>query len=122
MTLSIQFILQKFNYVFNNEFNSRKILHSFTDKSWGSYVMMCYVSNTWDFQWRGKDYYYAKCDQYKKLERTLILTEDKNGKVELFAFWLDFTTSQFCYNKIKIFTDLPKEHRESCNAVKKYFV
>jgi len=122
MSISESYIEHNFKHVFNNEFNSRKILHSFVDKAWGCYLSMQYCMNTMDFQWRGKDYYLAKCKRYRQMSRTLVITQDKNGKIELFAFWLDFNEDENCYGEIKLSSELTKEHRESCNAVKKYYV
>jgi hypothetical protein len=126
--LNIQFILTYFHFVFNNEWNNRKILHSFVDTTWGSYVMMSYVCGSqanFDLNCygnRGREIYDEKCKRYKNLKRTLVLTKDNNGNIELFQFWQDFTQGHWCYSEIKTFTELSKEHRESCNAVKKYFV
>jgi len=133
MNISETYIQHHFKHVFNNEFNSRKILHSFIDKAWGSYLSMQYCMTTNDFQWRGRDYYMEKCKLYRQMSRTIVLTEDKDGKVELFAFWLDFNQSYNCYGEINLSSKLHKEPIElsreihlnrtvSCNAVKKYFV
>lgn len=35
MELTIAFIISKFSYVFKNEFNSRKVLNTFVDLTWG---------------------------------------------------------------------------------------
>ncbi len=83
--------------MFANEFNTRKILHTFTDTSWGSYVAMHYVSSTWDFQHRGKEYYDKKCKRLHALVRTMVLTQDKNGKIELLQFWHDGETNEYGY-------------------------
>ena len=36
----------------------------------------------------------------RSLTRTLVLTEDKDGKIELFQFWLDFQTGEYCYSEV----------------------
>jgi hypothetical protein len=100
MELTVAFILSHYSHVFKNEFNSRKILHTFHDAVWGSYVAMHYCSNTWDFQTYGREYYDNKCKRLRALTRTLVLTEDKNGKIELFQFWKDFEKAQFGYCQI----------------------
>ena len=103
MNISSTYILNIFAHVFKNEFNSRKILHAYVDERWGSEVMTYYVcSSKAMLDWRiyGKDYYNAKCNRLKSLSRTLVLTEDMFGNIQLFQFWLDFSTGENGYCEI----------------------
>jgi len=127
MRLTPFMILGLFPHVFRNEFNSRKILHSFIDERWGSEVMLHYVTSPqahFDFTCygnRGKDIYNNKCKEFKELKRTMVLTEDINGEIQLFQFWIDQygNTGQ---SEIFNFTKLPENFAESCNVLKRYFV
>lgn len=121
MRLSSIMIQGLFPQVFNNEFNTRKILHSFVDETWGSYIAVGYATNTFDFQMYGRDYYNAKCNAYSKLKRTLVLTQDMNGNIELFGFWVDHK-GNCCYSQIENNTKLPSDFTDSRNALRKYFV
>lgn len=97
MILNTDFILQKFAHVFNNEFNERKILHSAIDESWGKNVAYHYVSSS---NFVGTERKVERANALRNLNRTLVLTEDKNGNIELFSFWLDFTKSKYGYSEI----------------------
>ena len=79
-------------------YNSRKVLHSVVDDSWGKQVSYNFVSGNGFY---GTDRSVQRANDLRNLSRTLVLTEDKNGTVELFSFWLDFTKSRFCYSEIK---------------------
>lgn len=98
--MSIELIQQLFKTLFQNEFKTRKILSTFIDETWGREVCTFYVCDTWDFHHRGKDYYDAKCRRLQSLSRTLVLTQDNTGKIQLFQLWTDTETKQ--HNCIEI--------------------
>ena len=98
MNLNTDFILQKFSHVFNNEFNERKILHSAFDENWGKKVAHHFVSGS---GFSGTSWGVGRANDCRSLTRTLVLTEDKNGEIELFAFWLDFTKNEYRYSEIQ---------------------
>jgi hypothetical protein len=97
MILSTEFILNKFNYVFKNEFNERKILHRAVDENWGRQVAYRFVS---DGLFVGTRWGVERANELRNLSRTLLLLEDKDGNVQLFSFWLDFTRNEYGYSEI----------------------
>lgn len=97
MILSTPYILASFPHVFNNEFNERKILHKAGDEHWGRTVSYHFVTGG---SFIGTTWYMNKAKRLEALSRTLLLTEDKNGEIELFAFWQDFTTNELGYSQI----------------------
>lgn len=98
MIISTQYILENFSYVFKNEFNERKILHRAVDESWGKSVEYNFVSGS---SFSGSCWAMDKAKRLRNLSRTLLLTEDKDGNIELFAFWLDFATNERGYSQIQ---------------------
>jgi hypothetical protein len=97
MILSTQFILEKFAHVFKNEFNERKVLHRAVDEKWGLQVAYNFVSGN---GFSGTRWGVERANALRNLSRTLLLLEDKNGNVGLFAFWLDFTKNEYGYSEI----------------------
>ena len=97
MTLSTQTILSHFSHVFKNEFNERKILHKSTHEDWGRSVSYNFVSGNY---FSGSLWAVEKSNQLRNLSRTLLLTEDKYGNVELLAFWCNFATNEWGYSEI----------------------
>lgn len=98
MNLNIETILEKFAHVFKNEFNERKILHTAIDDSWGKRVAYELVSGT---GFVVSDRTIERANSLRDLSRTLVLTEDKNGYIQLFNFWLDFTRNVYGYSEIQ---------------------
>lgn len=97
MILSTELILQKFAHVFKNELNERKILHRAVDERWGLKVAYHFVSSG---HFVGTSWGVVRSNELRNLSRTLLLLEDKDGNVGLFAFWLDFTRNEYGYSEI----------------------
>ncbi len=83
MFLSTEFIQKQYPYVFKNECNEREIV--------GSHKKVERVLD--------QDYLRDKYN-FVNIDKKLLLTQDKNGVVECFAFFQDFKNNKFCYYQV----------------------